>query len=143
MRLIGRIVKWGALLFLGVLAVGVIYGQVGRIADNRLAPPASEMFTVRGHHVHVVRTGAGPRTFVLDAGLGGWSLFWGPIQPLLSRYGQVYSFDRPGTGWSDPTAAGHDGIAAAEELDAIVQAAHIPTPFAYVGHSLGATFAQI
>lgn len=96
-----------------------------------------------GHKVHVVCTGSGPRTFVLDAGAGAWSLFWGPIQRQLSAHGRVYSFDRAGMGWSETALRGHDGEAAAEELNSIVRAAHIPTPFIYVGHSLGANFAQI
>jgi len=143
MRLIGRILKWcGLLLLIGMMS-GVVYGQVGRMIDARLAPPESEMVTVGDRKVHVVCTGEGPRTFVLDAGLGGWSLFWGPIQPPLSKLGRVYSFDRAGTGWSEDSGRDHDGVAAAEELNAIIQAAHIPTPFIYVGHSLGANFAQI
>src|SRR6185436_12936085 len=37
----------------------------------------------------------------------------------------------------------YDGTTAADELHALIAAAHIATPFVYVGHSLGANFAQI
>jgi pimeloyl-ACP methyl ester carboxylesterase len=143
MRRLGKAVRWCGMLLFVAIASGVLYGVAGQWVDAKLAPPASEMVTVDGRKVHVSCTGEGPRTFVLDAGLGGWSLFWGPIQQRLSAQGRVYSFDRSGLGWSETSSRGHDGVAAAEELRAIVRAAHIPTPFIYVGHSLGANFAQI
>jgi pimeloyl-ACP methyl ester carboxylesterase len=91
----------------------------------------------------VVCAGAGRHTFVLDAGLTAWSFEWFRVQPLLAKHGRVCAFDRSGMGASESASMDHDGLAAAAKLHAIVAAAKIPTPFIYVGHSLGANFAQI
>ncbi len=91
-RLVVRGAKLVGILVLVLAMAGLVYQQVGLRRDAGLAPPASEMVVVNGRHVHVVCMGEGAQTFVLDAGLGAWS---------------------------------------------------IRTPFIYVGHSLGAIFAQI
>ena len=143
MRLTVRILKWLGLGLLALLAAGAIYQQIGLLLDAREAPPSREMIRVGDRSVHLDCTGAGPRTFVLDAGLGAWSFEWFRLQPLLAKMGRVCAFDRAGLGWSDGSGAGHDGAAAADELSALVVAAKIPRPFFYVGHSLGANFAEI
>jgi pimeloyl-ACP methyl ester carboxylesterase len=68
---------------------------------------------------------------------------WWRLQPLLASSGRVCAFDRAGLGWSDAVDGGYDGRAAANQLAALVKAAKIPTPFVYIGHSLGANFAMI
>ena len=143
MRIVGKLFKWFGIVILILIAAGAIYAQVGLALDARHAPPKTEMVAVEGRRVHVTCMGQGPRSFVLDAGLGGWSVFWWRIQPLLAQGGRVCAFDRAGTGWSDRSGGGYDGAALADELAATVVAARIPKPFFYVGHSLGANLAQI
>ncbi len=143
MRLAGRILKWLGLGLLTLLVAGAFYQQIGVVLDAKLAPPPSEMVRVDGRAVHLVCMGSGPRTFVLDAGAGAWSWEWWRLQPLLAKTGRACAFDRAGLGWSDPAGGAHDGATSADELAALVRAAKIPTPFVYVGHSLGANIAMI
>lgn len=143
MRLVGKALRWLAIGMVVLIVAGAIYQQVGQRMDTRLKPPANEMVVVGGRIVHVTCMGTANPTFVLDSGLGGWSVFWWRLQPLLAKAGQACVFDRPGEGWSDSARSGHDGKAAADQLAAIVSSARIPMPFIYVGHSLGANFAQI
>jgi pimeloyl-ACP methyl ester carboxylesterase len=143
MRRLRKILKWLAYIVLSLLLVGAIYQQIGRALDARLAPPPSEMVHVNGRAVHLLCMGEGPRTFVLDAGAGAGTFEWWRLQPILSKIGRTCAFDRSGLGWSEPSGGAHDGLTAADELAALVQAAKIPTPFIYIGHSLGANFAMI
>ena len=138
-----KILKWIGACVLSLLVVGALYEQVGLLLDSKLAPPANEMFSVDGRAEHIICRGEGRTTFVLDAGLGTSSWEWFRLQPLLAKAGRVCTFDRPGLGWSENSGKGHDGIAAAAQLSALLDAAHVPRPFFYVGHSLGANLAQI
>ena len=79
----------------------------------------------------------------MDAGAGAGVFEWYRVQPLLAKAGRVCAFDRPGLGWSAGAGAYYDGVAAADQLAALVKAAHLATPFIYVGHSLGANFGEI
>ncbi|HZU44398.1 MAG TPA: alpha/beta fold hydrolase [Terriglobales bacterium] len=145
MRIFKKVLKWSGIALVPLAVAGFLFSQIGQAMNRRhLAPPSREMVTIEGRQVHVMCSGQGTRVFVLESGLGGWSVYWWRIQPELAKNARVCSFDREGMGWSDrhPGAA-HDGVAAAEELRMIVNAAGIPRPFYYVGHSLGANFAQI
>jgi pimeloyl-ACP methyl ester carboxylesterase len=143
MRVLRKILAWAGLGLLALVVAGAIYQQIGLLLDDRLAPPSRDMIAVNGRAVHLICQGNGPRTFVLDAGAGAGVFEWYRVQPLLAKDGRVCAFDRPGLGWSAAVAGGYDGIAAAEHLAELVRVAHIATPFIYVGHSLGANFAEI
>ncbi len=143
MRIVGRIAKWLGLAVLALAVLGAAYQQIGAAIDDATVPRTGRIVMVEGHGVHVVCTGSGPRTYVLDAGLGSWSVEWYRLQPLLARTGRVCAFDRPGLGASEAIAHAYDGVTAAGELHALLPAAGIARPFVYVGHSLGANFAEI
>jgi hypothetical protein len=61
---------------LALAVVGAIWQRVGQMMDARLAPPRSEIAAVGRRKVCVACIGTGRETFVLDSGLGGWSVFW-------------------------------------------------------------------
>jgi pimeloyl-ACP methyl ester carboxylesterase len=143
MHLVGKILKWLGYFVLGLIVAGALYQKIGLALDAKLAPPASEMVGVDGRAIHVVCTGDGARTYLLDAGAGAWSWEFWSLQPLLAKSARVCAFDRPGLGWSDTMPGGHDVVSAADQIFKIVHAAKIPTPFIYVGHSLGANIAEI
>ncbi len=143
MRLIGKIVKWAGIGVLTLVVAGVLYQQIGLLLDAKFAPPPGDMVSVEGHAVHLVCMGQGSRTYVLDAGAGAGVFEWYRIQPQLAKTGRVCAFDRAGLGWSEAANGGYDGVPAAAYLALLVRAAKIPTPFIYVGHSLGANFAEI
>ena len=51
--------------------------------------------------MHLNCVGDGSPTVVLDAGLGGWSLDWALVQPVIASATRVCSYDRAGMGWSE------------------------------------------
>ncbi|HXC56419.1 MAG TPA: alpha/beta hydrolase [Rhizomicrobium sp.] len=143
MRIVLRLLKWAGLAVLALVSAGLLYQQIGALIDERTVPQAGRMVEVAGHGVHVTCMGAGARTLVLDAGLGAASFEWYRLQPALAKAARVCAFDRPGQGASDAVAHAYDGVTAADELHALLAPAGIAAPFVYVGHSLGANFAQI
>lgn len=140
---LARVLRWLGIGLVALLAGGAIYQQVGLLIDAQYAPPASDLVQVDGRIVHIECMGSGPRSFLLDAGAGAGVFEWFRLMPLLARVGRVCAFERPGLGWSDPGPGEHDALAAADNLSRLVRAARVQTPFIYVGHSLGANFAQV
>ena len=143
MRWVMKFAKWLGAAVLALATLSAIYQQIGTAFDTRLAPPPAEMVMVRGHAVHLVCTGIGTTTYLLDAGAGAGTFEWWRLQPLLARTAHVCAFDRSGLGWSDASGGAHDAAASADELAALVRTAKIPVPFVYVGHSLGANIAMV
>jgi pimeloyl-ACP methyl ester carboxylesterase len=100
-------------------------------------PPPGEFFTVAGAKVHLNCTGTGAPTVILESGLGDDWLQWRKVQPAISQWTRVCSYDRAGYGWSEPRAGERDSKHIADELHALLQQAHISGPFLMMGHSAG------
>jgi pimeloyl-ACP methyl ester carboxylesterase len=138
MRAFAVLLKSLGLAVAALAIAGFAYQLAGDAYDAQYAPPAAEMISVEGHAVHFVCRGHGNRTYLLDSGATVGAFEWDFVAPPLAQSARVCAFDRPGLGWSDDTSDAHDVRALAEHIAIVVRAAHIPRPFIYVGHSLGA-----
>ncbi len=102
-----------------------------------MANPPGEMIDMGAFKMHINCTGEGYPVVVLDAGLGGFSLDWQPMQSDLSRSVRVCAYDRAGYGWSEPGPSPRATDQLAEELEELLARARVPAPYVMVGHSFG------
>ena len=106
--------------------------------------------TVRGHRplaLFVKCAGTGSETILFENGLGGMVYMgWNFIPQNLSQTYRVCAYDRRGYGWSEGIEQDYPDVVLSqpqwagtnvEFLEKLVDAASIPTPFFYVGHSYG------
>ena len=89
-----------------------------------------------GRRLNLFCTGHGRPVVVLDAGLGGPTTAWASVQPTVSGFTEVCSYDRAGQGFSDPGPLPRDTSALVGDLHALLHAASLPPPYVLVGHSL-------
>jgi pimeloyl-ACP methyl ester carboxylesterase len=87
--------------------------------------------------MHLWCTGAGSPTVILEAGAGSSSIAWWKVQPDVSRFTRVCSYDRAGLGWSEKKPGPRSSLRIAGELHALLAAAQEAPPYVMVGHSLG------
>ncbi len=92
--------------------------------------------------MHLYATGQGSPAVVLDSALGGTCLTWTHVQPALSPFTHVCSFDRAGFGWSAPSRTPRTSANMVEELRSLLRAARVDPPYVLVGHSFGALNAR-
>ena len=96
------------------------------------------MIDIGGHRVHLVCSGEGERTILLDAGAGGWSFTWLSTQTQLASVGfRVCAWDRLGVGLSDVGPLPRTSASIVQEMKALIDAAQLDTPLILVGHSFG------
>lgn len=76
-------------------------------------------------------------TVILDAGLSCCSIDWCTIQPQLSKFCRVISFDRAGYGWSSATDQPYTSEDVVDDLSEILEKLQIKPPYILVGHSFG------
>ncbi len=129
----------GGLVSLIVLlaCAGALYQWIGGSWDRRSHPPPGTFVVVNGLRMHLVCTGQGSPTVVLDSGLSNSWLHWYKVQPEVARFARVCSYDRAGLGWSEPRPGPRTSQAVAKELHTLLRNAGIEPPFVLVGHSMG------
>lgn len=100
-------------------------------------PAPGRMVDIGGFRLHLNCSGSGAPAVVLDAALGGSSISWSLVQPVISTRTRVCSYDRAGLGWSDAGPMPRTAGRVADELHRLLAAAQIPPPYLLVGHSYG------
>jgi pimeloyl-ACP methyl ester carboxylesterase len=133
-----RSIARGLLLLVLILAAaGFLYENIFEARDRRFNPMPGERVDVGGFKMHIDCTGEGAPTVILDSGLGDTYISWRKVQPQITKFARVCSYDRAGLGYSDPSARPRTSKDIAEELHMLLQAARIAPPYVLVGHSMG------
>jgi pimeloyl-ACP methyl ester carboxylesterase len=96
-----------------------------------------ELVGPEGKRVHIRCVGHGPTTVLLVAGFEAGAGGWLKIEPLLAERSRVCSYERPGTGTSDPPAATQTFVSQATDLHSLLTTIGEPGPYVVVGHSFG------
>jgi pimeloyl-ACP methyl ester carboxylesterase len=93
---------------------------------------------------HVVRLeGHGPRTVILESGLGDTLEVWKDVQPrIASGCTQTFAYNRAGYEGSDPASGPRDSASIVAELRAELKRRNVNPPYVLVGHSLGGLYMQ-
>lgn len=60
---------------------------------------------------------------------------WRKVQPEIGKFVSVYSYDRAGLGYSEPSPRPRTSRVFAEELHELLNAAGVAPPYILVGHS--------
>ena len=123
----------GICLFLCIAAVAPAHGAPG---DQRYAGPGRLEYA-GGTELNFYCMGRGSPTVVFDAGWEDWSPTWVMIQPAISRFTRTCTYDRAGSGFSQPGPMPRTSAEIARELHTALHNARIPGPYLLVGHSFG------
>ena len=137
--------RWLVTVALVLLAVASVGAGVRNIATDSFAntyPAPGAIHSVGDHDLHLDCRGQGQPIVVLVSGLGEFSGSWARILDGVAPTTRVCAYDRAGQGWSNDVEHPQDGIAAAEDLHALLAAAGETGPFVLVGHSIGGPYAM-
>src|ERR1041384_6036419 len=132
-----RIIVTAFLLLLPLLAVAQ------RKEKQPAYAPPGKLVDIDGYRLHLNCTGKNGPTVVLIAGAGDFSFDWGLVQPNVSRFARVCSYDRAGLAWSDPGPTPRTMLQDAYELHELLRAAGVKAPYVLVGHSIGGLIARV
>lgn len=129
-----------AFLLLLTLSVSAAARQGG---GHPAYTPPGRLVDIGGYRLHLNCTGKNGPAVVLLAGGGDFSFDWGLVQPKVSRFARVCSYDRAGLAWSDPGPTPRTMLQDASELRALLRAAGVKPPYVLVGHSVGGLIARV
>jgi pimeloyl-ACP methyl ester carboxylesterase len=104
-----------------------------------LASAPGRMIDVGGRRLHLLCSGQGSPTIVLEAGASSFAIDWTLVQRELDRTNRVCSYDRAGLGWSDSSATrGNES----HDLHRLLGSAGERPPYILVGASRGGLLAR-
>jgi pimeloyl-ACP methyl ester carboxylesterase len=134
----GRIILRGfVILVILFAAAGFLYENISEARDRRFHPMPGQLIDVAGYKMHIDCTGQGTPVVILDSGLGNSYATWHTVQPPISNFVRVCSYDRAGVGYSDSSPRRRTSKDIAEELHTLLHNAGVPSPVVLVGHSMG------
>jgi pimeloyl-ACP methyl ester carboxylesterase len=90
-----------------------------------------------GFRLNLNCMGSGSPTVVFDSGWGDWSPAWSTVQSQIAKFARACSYDRAGTGFSDPGPMPRTSVRIARELHAALHNAGIAGPYILVGSAFG------
>jgi pimeloyl-ACP methyl ester carboxylesterase len=131
------IVRSTLILAVFLATVGFLYENISEARDRRFNPMPGQLIDVRGYKMHIYCSGQGTPAVILDSGLGNSYAPWHKVQPQISQFVRVCSYDRAGVGYSDSSPRRRTSKDFAEELHTLLHTAGIPAPVVLVGHSMG------
>jgi len=113
----------------------IVYAQPGQLVD------------AGGFRLNLYCMGSGSPTVVFDSGWGDWAPAWSKVQPEIAKWTRACSYDRAGTGFSEPGPMPRTSVHIAEELRSALHHAGIGGPYILVGSAFGGdnvrTFADL
>jgi pimeloyl-ACP methyl ester carboxylesterase len=119
----------------GSAPADIVYARPGRLVD------------AGGFRLNLYCMGNGSPTVVFDSGWGDWAPAWSKVQPQIAKWTRACSYDRAGTGFSDPGPMPRTSVRIAEELRTALHRAGIAGPYILVGSAFGGdnvrTFADL
>ncbi|MBV9902646.1 MAG: hypothetical protein JOZ90_16375, partial [Alphaproteobacteria bacterium] len=98
-------------------ALALAAGGAARAApgDEIYARPGT-MAAAPGTRLNLVCMGTGSPAVVFDSGFEDWAPAWAVVQPLVARFTRACSYDRAGSGFSDPGPMPRTSVRIADEL---------------------------
>jgi pimeloyl-ACP methyl ester carboxylesterase len=100
-----------------------------------------ELVAIGHGRLHLRCSGSGDATVLLIAGWDHGSVDWTGIEPSIAEHARVCSYDRFGTGTSDPPATPQTFDSQIADLHELLDVAGEPGPYIAVGHSFGGAHA--
>jgi pimeloyl-ACP methyl ester carboxylesterase len=132
-----RVCKWLILSVVLLVAAGAVFQFSMTQWESYRYPAPGKLVDIGGLRLHINCAGAGSPTVIMEAGPNDSSVIWQLVQPEISRFTRVCSYDRAGFGWSDAPNEPRTSSNIANELDRLLTRAEVPGPYVLVGHDFG------
>lgn len=123
---------------IGVCVYFFVQEMMTEVSEGYTVQPPGKLISLQdGRKIHINCTGAGSRTVILEAGMGGTSLDYAKAQPAIAKFARVCSYDRAGYAWSDEAPGVRNAQNEADELHEILNRTGVKPPYTLVGSSWG------
>jgi pimeloyl-ACP methyl ester carboxylesterase len=138
LRWIRYVVGASLALILLLAAIGSTYEKIEESREDSHDVPPGRLIDASGHKMHLNCSGGGSPTIVLESGLWNDSEVWYKVQPEISTFARVCSYDRAGLGFSELRPEQEaDSVNVAHNLHTLLANGGEHPPYVLAGHSFG------
>ncbi|MEO8002370.1 MAG: alpha/beta hydrolase [Arenimonas sp.] len=128
------------IIFLTLLTSSKIFAVEAstKLIDDPVYTHAQRLVEIEpGRRLNLYCIGKGSPTVVFDSGLTDENVTWAMVQPVIAAHTRACSYDRAGSGYSDPGNRPGTSANIVDDLHRLLVAASIKPPYILVGHSFG------
>jgi pimeloyl-ACP methyl ester carboxylesterase len=118
-----------------LLLGGASYQLLADWYDGHRFPRHGQLIKAGPIQLNLDCSGHGRHSVILDIGTG-LAREWQLVQPEVAKFARVCSYDRAGSGWSEPAPEPRTSPQIASELKQVLDAAGEKGPYILVGHSI-------
>jgi pimeloyl-ACP methyl ester carboxylesterase len=122
---------------------GWLYERTAEARDARRFPPPGTLVDVGGRRLHLLCIGNGRPIVIFEASGFSNSASSTIARTAISQHTTVCSYDRAGSGWSDPAPTDVSAGSLAEDLRLMHERASLEPPFVIVASSIGGIVAEM
>ena len=146
MRRLRRLFFVACVVVLTLLCVGALYQWFSVRSEAGRYPAPGKFVDVDGRRLHIVCIGnrqAGDPAVIVESSGFGSSVSNRKAREEIAAHAQVCSYDRAGTGWSDPGPPVITTGVLVADLERLLAGAAIPPPYLIVASSIGGLTAEL
>jgi pimeloyl-ACP methyl ester carboxylesterase len=145
-RRLRRLVLRACVIVVALMCTGALYQWLSVRSEAGLYPAPGKLVDVNGRRLHIVCIGTrqvgDPAVIVESSGFGS-SVSNRKAREEIAAHAQVCSYDRAGTGWSDPGPPVMTTGVLVGDLERLLAGAAIPPPYLIVASSIGGLTAEL
>ena len=122
------------------LAIAILFVPAASTAapgDEVYSHPGRLLDAGDGAKLNLVCLGTGSPTVVFDSGWSDWAPAWAVVQPRIASFSRACSYDRAGSGFSEPGPMPRTTERIATELHTALRNGGIAGPYVLVGSAFG------
>ena len=127
----------GPVLSICLLCLAATTGTARGAPGDEIYQRPGQLVSVDGARLNLYCMGSGSPAVIFDAGHQDWAPAWAVVQPRVAGWTRACSYDRAGSGFSDPGPMPRTSMRIADELHDALHKSGISGPYILVGHAFG------
>ena len=137
------VVLFWAALIVALPIAGLIYEAYAEARAAQESPAPGTLVDVGGRRLHLLCIGEGEPIVFFEPAASGTAVSSAREREVLASRTTVCSYDRSGTGWSDPGPASVSIAGLARDLAVLQDRARLRAPYVLVGSGVGRAVAYV
>lgn len=120
----------------------LLLSVAGAQTPTEVPKPPGRMVDIGGRRLHLNCSGKGTPTVVVENGGDSFSVDWALVQPAVSQFTRICTYDRAGYAWSDPGPVRDLPEQIMVDLELLLRLGGVKPPYVLVGQSISGLFVR-